>query len=239
MNLHAAEKCISTSDTICGMKVLRALSTTVGSKFLVALTGLFLVGFLIAHLAGNLLILLGGDKFNAYGHALISNPLVIPAELGLIALLLLHMFKAIAHVIRGRSARPEAYTKKTWAGGSSRKSVASTTMALSGIFLLVFLIVHIATFKFGPYYASAEAGVRDLQRLVIEVFKNPLYAAGYVVAMGIIGMHLRHGISSAFQSLGWMTGGAWTTRLLAVGLTLAVVIAGGFAMIPVWVYLFL
>jgi len=221
------------------MKVLRALSTTVGSKFLVALTGLLLVGFLIAHLAGNLLILLGGDKFNAYGHALISNPLVIPAELGLMALLLLHLFKAIAHVVRGRNARPEAYTKKTWAGGPSRKSVGSTTMALSGIFLLVFLIVHIATFKFGPYYASAEAGVRDLHRLVVEVFKNPLYAAGYVVAMGIIGMHLRHGISSAFQSLGWMTSGAWTTRLLAVGLTLAVVIAGGFAMIPVWVYLFL
>lgn len=221
------------------MKVLRALSTTVGSKFLVALTGLLLVGFLIGHLAGNLLILLGGDKFNAYGHALISNPLVVPAELGLIALLLLHMFKAIAHVLRGRNARPEAYTKKTWAGGPSRKSVGSTTMALSGIFLLAFLIVHIVTFKFGPYYASAEAGVRDLHRLVVEVFKNPLYAAGYVVAMGIIGMHLRHGISSAFQSLGWMTTGPWTTRLLGAGLTLAVVIAGGFALIPVWVYLFL
>jgi succinate dehydrogenase / fumarate reductase cytochrome b subunit len=221
------------------MNVLRALSTTVGSKFLVALTGLLLVGFLVAHLAGNLLILLGGDKFNAYGHALISNPLVIPAELGLLGLLLVHMFKAIAHVLRGRGARPQGYEKKTWAGGPSRKSWASTTMALSGIFLLTFLVVHIVTFKFGPYYPSAEAGVRDLQRLVVEVFKNPLYAAGYVVAMGIVGMHLRHGISSAFQSLGLMSNSAWTTRLLGLGLTLAVVIAGGFALIPVWVYLFL
>ncbi|MCR4373719.1 MAG: succinate dehydrogenase, partial [Acidobacteria bacterium] len=64
------------------MKALKALSTSVGSKFLVALTGLSLVLFLIGHLAGNLLILLGPDKFNAYGHALITNPLVIPAELG-------------------------------------------------------------------------------------------------------------------------------------------------------------
>lgn len=221
------------------MNVLRALSTTVGSKFLVALTGLLLVGFLIGHLAGNLLILLGGDKFNAYGHALITNPLVVPAELALIALLLVHMGKAIAHVLRGRSARPEAYAKKAWAGGPSRKSWASTTMALSGIFLLAFLIVHIATFKFGPYYASAEAGVRDLQRLVVEIFKNPLYAAGYVVAMGIVGMHLRHGVSSAFQSLGLMTNGVWAARLLNLGLFLAVIIAGGFALIPVWVYLFL
>lgn len=221
------------------MKVLRALSTTVGSKFLVALTGLLLVGFLLGHLAGNLLILLGGDKFNAYGHALISNPLVVPAELGLLALLLLHMGKAIAHVIRGRNARPEGYTTKAWAGGASRKSWASTTMALSGLFLLAFLVVHIATFKFGPYYASAEAGVRDLQRLVVEIFQNPAYVAFYVVAMGIIGLHLLHGVSSAFQSLGWMTTGRSTSRLLNLGLGLAVLIAGGFALIPVWVYLFL
>ncbi len=221
------------------MKVLRALSTTVGSKFLVALTGLLLVGFLIGHLAGNLLILLGGDKFNAYGHALITNPLVVPAEIALMALLLVHMGKAIGHVVRGRSARPDGYAKKTWAGGPSRKSWASTTMALSGIFLLVFLVVHIATFKYGPYYASAEAGVRDLQRLVVEVFRNPMYAAAYIVAMGIVGLHLRHGVSSAFQSLGLMTNGVWAARLLNLGLMLAVIIAGGFALIPVWVYLFL
>lgn len=221
------------------MKVLRALSTTVGSKFLVALTGLLLVGFLIGHLAGNLLILLGGDTFNAYGHALITNPLVVPAELGLMALLLIHMGKAIAHVVRGRSARPDGYTTKAWAGGASRKTWASTTMAISGIVLLAFLVLHIATFKFGPYYESAEAGVRDLQRLVVEIFKNPAYAAFYVVAMGVVGLHLRHGISSAFQSLGWMTTGPWTSRLLGLGLALSLIIAGGFALIPVWVYLFL
>ncbi len=221
------------------MNVLRALSTTVGSKFLVALTGLLLSGFLIGHLAGNLLILVGGDTFNAYGHALITNPLVIPAEMALLVLLLVHMVKAIGHVIRGRNARAEGYQKKVWAGGASRKSWGSTTMALSGIFLLAFLIVHIATFKFGTYYAVADTGVRDLQRLVIETFKNPLYAAFYVVAMGIIGMHLRHGVSSAFQSLGFMTTNVWTTRLLNLGLALAVIIAGGFALIPVWVYLFL
>lgn len=221
------------------MKVLRALSTTVGSKFLVAVTGLLLVGFLIGHLAGNLLILFGGDAFNAYGHALVSNPLVVPAELALLLLLIVHMVKAITHVLRNRAARPEGYAKKAWAGGPSRKSWASTTMALSGIFLLGFLILHIATFKFGPYYQSAEAGVRDLYRLVVEVFRQPLYAGFYVVAMGIIGMHLRHGVSSAFQSLGLMATSAWTSRLLTLGLALSLAIAGGFALIPVWVYLFL
>src|SRR5688572_4426182 len=105
-----------------GLKAFKALSTSVGSKFLVALTGLSLLGFLILHLSGNLLILAGPQKFNDYSHALITNPLVIPAELGLVALFLLHMFKAIQHVVRGRVARPQSYTKQVWAGGPSRKS---------------------------------------------------------------------------------------------------------------------
>ncbi|NQW05215.1 MAG: succinate dehydrogenase cytochrome b subunit [Acidobacteria bacterium] len=220
------------------MTSLKALSTSVGSKFLVALTGLSLVGFLIAHLIGNLLLLAGPDTFNAYGHALISNPLVIPAEFGLLGLLLLHIYKALRHVLLGRRARPHRYTMRQWAGGPSRKSWSSTTMAVSGVILLIFLVTHIATFKFGPYYPSADEGVRDLSRLVQEVFSSPGYVVFYVVAMGIIGMHLRHGISSAFQSLGLMTPG-WTSAVLSVGLGLAVILAGGFALIPVWVYLFL
>jgi succinate dehydrogenase / fumarate reductase cytochrome b subunit len=220
------------------MKALKALSTSVGSKFLVALTGLSLVGFLIVHLAGNLLVLLGPDHFNEYAHALISNPLVIPAELGLIGLLLLHIFKALRHVMLGRTARPQSYTKKTWAGGPSRKSWASTTMAISGIILLIFIISHIATFKYGPVYMVPETSMRDLYTLVAEVFQSPGMVIFYVVAMGVIGMHLRHGVSSAFQSLGLMTPG-WTPTLLSVGLGLAVILAAGFALIPVWVYLFL
>lgn len=224
------------------MKALKALNTTTGSKFLVALTGLSLVGFLIAHLAGNLLILLGPEKFNHYSHALISNPLVVPAELGLIALLLLHIGKALQHVMRARTARPVPYTRQVGAGGPSRKSLGSTTMALSGIVLLVFLVVHIATLKFGPSYPSsgpdAAPGMRDLYRLVVEVFQSPWVVLFYVVSMAVIGLHLRHGVSSAFQSLGLMTPG-WTPTILSAGLGLAVILAVGFALIPVWVFAFL
>ena len=221
------------------MKAWKALSTSTGSKFLVALTGLSLVGFLIVHLAGNLLMLAGPDQFNHYSHALISNPLVIPAELGLLALLLLHVFKAVQHVVRGRTARPQPYTKQVWAGGPSRKSFGSATMILSGIVLLVFLISHLATMKYGAYYATPGTGdaaeVRDLYRLVVEVFQSPGMVVFYVVAMAVTGLHLRHGISSAFQSLGMMTPG-WTATILTGGLWLAVILAAGFALIPVWVY---
>jgi succinate dehydrogenase / fumarate reductase, cytochrome b subunit len=214
----------------------KAFSSSVGSKFLVALTGLSLVGFLILHLAGNLLILAGPDKFNSYSHALISNPLVIPAELGLLALLLIHVFKAVQHVVRGRAARRQGYTKQVWAGGPSRKSLGSATMFASGLILLVFLVIHIGTLKFGPAYAAAgEVDVRDLYRLVIEVFHSPAVVFFYVVAMIVVGLHLRHGVSSAFQSLGWMSPG-WTATILTGGLWLAIVLAGGFALIPVWVY---
>ena len=222
-----------------GLKALKALSTSVGSKFLVALTGLSLVGFLIVHLAGNLLILLGPENFNHYSDALISNPLVIPAELGLIALLVLHVVKAIQHVVRGRVARPQSYTKQVWAGGPSRKSFGSATMVISGVILLIFLISHIATLKFGAYYptaaTAAEPTMRDLYRLVVEVFQSPCVLVFYVVSMIVIGLHLRHGISSAFQSLGLMTPG-WTATILSGGLWLAVVLAFGFGLIPVWVY---
>ena len=89
------------------MRTLLAFSTSVGTKLLIALTGLALVGFLIFHLAGNLLLFFGATAYNEHAHALISNPLVIPAELGLIAIFLLHAFKAVSNFVRNRGARPK------------------------------------------------------------------------------------------------------------------------------------
>jgi succinate dehydrogenase / fumarate reductase cytochrome b subunit len=218
------------------MRVLRALGTSVGTKILLGLTGLALVGFLIFHLAGNLLLFWGPEKYNAHAHALISNPLIVPAELGLLAIFLLHAVKAVLNFGGNRAARPQRYAMRKWAGGSSRKSISSTTMIVSGIVLVCFVILHLATFKYGPNYASPEPGVRDLYRLLIEVFHSPGYVVFYVVCMAIIGMHLRHGISSALQSLGVLPDGAARAFLIA-GVVLAVAIAGGFALIPAWVYL--
>ena len=140
------------------------LSSSVGSKYLIAFTGLSLVGFLIGHLAGNLLVYVSPDAFNHYADALIKNPLLIPAELGLVALFLLHAYKTVRMFLGANEARPVGYAKKEWAGHTSRKSWASTTMILSGLFLLVFVPFHLKTFKYGPHYESAEPGVRDLWR---------------------------------------------------------------------------
>jgi succinate dehydrogenase cytochrome b subunit len=221
------------------MRVLQWFSTSVGSKILIAFTGLVLVGFLIFHLAGNLLVFLGPASYNDHAHALISNPLVIPAELGLAALFLLHVFKTIGHVRRGRAARPIRYEKRQWAGGASRKSVGSSTMIVSGLITFAFVILHLKTFKYGAMYQVADQpAVRDLYRLLIEVFHRPADVVFYVICMILIGLHLRHGIASAFQSLGVMPAG-WTKGILAAGLWLAVIIAGGFVVIPIAIYFFL
>jgi len=219
------------------MRARQAFSTSVGTKLLIATTGVALVGFLAFHLFGNLLLVLGPDAYNEHAHALISNPLVIPAELGLIAIFLLHATKAVLNFIANRSARPQAYELKTWAGGPSRKSWGSVTMIVSGLIVFLFVPMHLVTFKYGPYYASHEPGVRDLYRLLVEVFQSPGYVVFYVIAMTIVGLHLRHGVSSSLQSLGLIPA-SWTKAFLAVCLGLALTIGAGFVLIPIYVYFF-
>ena len=217
------------------MRALRMLGSSVGNKLLLGLTGLALFGFLVVHLAGNLLAFIGGESYNEHAHALISNPLIIPAELGLVAIFLTHIYKAIANYRQNRAARPVAYGVKKRAGGPSRKSVASSTMIWTGLSVLLFVAIHLKLFKYGPVYQEAGSNYRDLFRLLLEDFKKPGYVVGYVLAMFLLGMHLRHGISSAIQSLGLMPE-SWTTRILRGGIVLAIVIAALFAVIPIAVY---
>lgn len=211
------------------------LSSSVGTKLLIAVTGLALFFYLILHLAGNLLVFFGPETFNEYSDQMISNPLIIPVEIGLLAVFVVHIFKTVKMYVGNQRARPAKYEVKRMAGHTSRKSVASTTMIWTGLVTLAFVVIHLKQFKFGTLYEVAETGVRDLYRLEVEVFQNPATVALYVVAMLLIGFHLRHGISSAFQSLG-VDHPRHTRRILAGGTILAVVIAGGLGFIPVWVY---
>jgi len=219
------------------MRPLQAASSSVGSKVLIALTGLALAIFLIGHLAGNLLFLVGPDAFNHYGHTLTSNPLVYVAEAGLIAVFLLHIVKTVAGVLANRAARPERYAKRAWAktkNSVSRKSWSSTTMIVTGTITLLFVVTHLMTFKFGTVYTTAE-GIRDIYRLQVEIFSSPVYVTFYLVAMFIIFSHLWHGLSSAAQSMG-VDHPAWTPRILVAGRLLSAAIAGGFFIIPIFTF---
>ena len=213
----------------------RVFSSSVGTKVLIGLTGLALFAYLILHLAGNLLIFAGQDLFNEYSHRLISNPLVIPVEIGLLLIFLLHVYKTVAMWFGNRAARPVGYQKKEWAGDKSRKSLSSSTMIFSGLAIFVFVLIHLKQFKFGAWYQIGDPPIRDLYRTEIEIFSAGVWVAVYVICVLLVGLHLRHGISSAFQSLG-ADHPVYTKRLVAWGTVLAIVIGAGFAIIPIWVF---
>jgi succinate dehydrogenase / fumarate reductase, cytochrome b subunit len=225
------------------------LATTVGKKVVMAVTGLLLGLYLVLHLAGNYLLFFGPPTFNAYSHFLIANPLIVPVEIGLLATFLIHIYEAALNWWVNRQARPVGYYQPIrryfgygWAGWPSRKSIASTTMIVSGAIIIVFVIIHLLQFKFGPEYtvtstASGTVGERDLYRLEIENFSNALIVGFYALCMVVIGFHLWHGISSALNSLG-ADDPRSTPTILRICRVLAVVLAGGFLFIPVWVFFF-
>lgn len=215
----------------------RVFSSSVGTKLLIGLTGLGLFAYMLLHLAGNALIFAGPETFNAYSHALISNPLLLPIEIGLLAIFLLHVYKAVTNYLANSAARPVRYAKKKGADHTSRKSVASSTMIWSGLVVLVFIVIHVWQFRFGTFYETGgEVPIRDLARTEFEVFSHPGWVALYVLATLLVGLHLRHGISSGFQSAG-LDHPVYTRRLTTWGIALAVLIGGGLAIIPIWVFL--
>ena len=215
----------------------RVFSSSVGTKLLIGLTGLGLFVYMLLHLAGNVLIFAGPDTFNEYSHTLISNPLILPIEAGLLAVFLLHVYKAVRNYLANSAARPVRYGKKFPAGHTSRKSVASSTMIWSGLIIFVFIVIHVWQFRFGSYYETGdEVAIRDLARTEFEVFSHPGWVALYVVATLLVGLHLRHGIASGFQSIG-LDHPVYTRRLTMWSVILAVLIGGGLAVIPLWVYL--
>jgi succinate dehydrogenase cytochrome b subunit len=218
------------------MSFRRVFSSSVGTKLLIGVTGLLLFAYLLLHLAGNLLVFAGQDTFNAYAHMLISNPLTTPVEIGLLLVFLIHVYKTVAMWFSNQRARPIGYQKKSWAGYTSRKSIASTTMIWTGLVTFLFVGIHLAQMKYGAFYQIANEPVRDLYRTEAEVFSSPVWVVVYVACMILIGFHLRHGISSAFQSIG-VDHPVYTRRLVAIGTVLAILIGGGFAVIPIWVYL--
>jgi succinate dehydrogenase / fumarate reductase cytochrome b subunit len=233
-----------TSGTISAMRgstsfarFQRYFSSSVGTKLLIGITGLLLFVYMLLHLAGNALIFAGQSTFNEYSHQLISNPLIVPIEIGLLAVFLLHVYKTVRMVLANQAARPVAYQKKANAGRSSRKSFASSTMIGSGLILFLFILIHVKQFKFGAYYQTVgDHPIRDLYRTELEVFRNPFWVLFYVIGTLVVALHLRHGISSGFQSIGF-DHPLYTRRLTIIGILLAAIIGVGLGIIPVWVYL--
>ncbi len=213
-------------------------SSSVGTKLLIGLTGVLLVVYLLIHIAGNMVVFLGPAAFNTYAFTLESNPLLPLIELVLLSWFVIHIYKTVRMYLSNQTTRPVAYAKKKSAGHTTRKTFASSTMIFSGLWLFAFLLVHVRAFHdgWGMQY-EWPAGGRDLYRQEMETFANPVMVGFYVISMLVVGSHLWHGASSAFQSLG-ADKPAWTRFILPAGKVIAVLVAGGFIVIALFAHFY-
>ncbi|MGZ3815222.1 MAG: succinate dehydrogenase cytochrome b subunit [Bdellovibrio sp.] len=213
------------------------LGSTVGKKYIMGITGLIWAGFVLSHMAGNLLIFVSHDAYNAYGHAITSGNIIYIAEAVLILALIAHVYTAVSLTIANKAAKQTKYAVA--ANGQKRVTLASRTMAVQGSLILAFVILHLITFKFGVDYKTTVNGVemRDLAKLMVEVFQNPGYVGWYLVSLILLGFHLSHGVGSSFQSLGLMEG-TYRNLWRKLSIAYAFIVAAGFISQPLYIFLF-
>lgn len=218
------------------------LASSIGRKLIMSLTGLFLITFLIVHLAGNLQLLKddGGEAFNIYAKFMTSNPLIKTISYGLYAMILLHAFLGISLWLKNMKAKG---IKPSVGYKSDKISWTSKNMAVLGILVFSFLCIHMGDFwfkmKFGEVdmvtYGDME--VKDLYTKVVTSFSNWLIIAIYILGLLALGAHLWHGFESAFQTLG-INHSKYTPLIKNVGKGLTVILTIGNLILPIYIKLF-
>ena len=220
------------------MQILSFLKSSIGRKYIMASMGLVWVFFVFAHMAGNLLLFVGESAYNAYSHTLSQSYFTYAIEVVLVLSLLIHVVVGLTLTWTNKKARPKAYHSFI-KGEKTRPSLASKTMILQGSILLAFIIIHLIQFKFGPNYLvdyGTGEPVRDLFRVVVELFQNPLYVGAYLFCLCLLGMHLKHGVFSVLQSLG-LRNERWSSFAYGFAYVYAVVVVGGFMLQPIFLFL--
>ena len=207
-------------------------------KYLMGLTGLGLALFVLLHMLGNLLIFCGEKSYNLYAHKLTSNPFLLAFEMGLLALFIGHIGLALVLSLKNKKARLQKYAHKL--KGFKATAFYQKTLLAQGLVILVFVIWHLITFKFGPYYTAVygEETVRDLFRLLIEVFQNPFIVIGYLLALLILSFHLFHGVASSVASLG-LSHPRFELGIKKVSLVYTVLVTAGYMVLPIYIYIFM
>jgi len=217
-------------------------SSSIGRKLIMSLTGLFLISFLIIHLIGNLQLLAndGGESFNVYAKFMTSNPLIKFISIGLYSGILLHAILGIVIYFKNKGAKGSTYSKKS----NAEVSWASKNMALLGILVLAFLLLHMGDFWWAMKRETVSmvtyegVSVQDLYSKVATSFSNPLVIVAYLVGLLALAFHLWHGFQSAFQSLG-LNHKKYTPIIDSLGKVFSIIIPAAFAYIPIYFYFFL
>ncbi len=207
----------------------KTFGSSIGKKLLMALTGLLLFGFLVFHLAENLLIYADrqGSTFDGYVEFLTSRSWIPLAELGLAALFLFHIVQAVRVSLQNRSARRTPYALDPGHGG---RTLASTSMLVTGGIVLLFLVLHLLQFRFAP-----EAQRVHMAHLVRSEFEKPLVLGAYLLGLIALSIHLAHGLQSALQTLG-LAHPRYTPLVQKLSVALAVLLVLGFGTFPIYFF---
>lgn len=218
-------------------------TSSIGKKVIMSITGFFLILFLVVHLVINLLILFdsSGESYNHAAYFMATNPIIKIVEPVLALGFVIHIIYATVLTLQNQRARPVRYAVKK----HKEDSWASYNMFILGILVFVFLIIHIMDFFYKMKIDNADflQGGHDAYTLVVQKFNggnliNYIFVVIYVVGAILLGLHLRHGFWSAFQSLGW-NNHIWFKRLKFLSALFAYLFAVGYACIPIIIALFL
>ena len=232
--------------------LVKTLTTSVGQKVLMAVTGLALCGFLVVHLGGNLLLYVGAEEFDAYAKAIhdqAEHGLLLIAEASLVGLFGLHIFLAVSTNVRNRKARGTGYAVKTPKKRSGWLIFdPSYMMTLTGIVIFLFLCLHLSDLRLGKFDEDSgensrlvltelvkkenQATYDQVKNVLSDPFSGPVYLIGAV----LLAVHVSHGFSSAFQSLGF-DHPKYTSLVQCVSVLFALVVGFGFASFPIWAML--
>lgn len=227
--------CVATSTLVQGARGTRS---TIALKILMAGTGLIFVGYVLVHMYGNLKMFAGHDAFNGYAEHLreFGEP-ILPYEgllwiirVVLVVAVVLHVWSALTLWRRSATARSQNYVKRR----NSGSSFSSRTMRWGGITLLLFLVWHLLNFTVGRINPSG-GPTNDPYNLVVDSFEVWWVTIIYLLALAALGLHLHHGVWSAAQTLGWTGTAAARQRAKTLGWVTAIVIAGGFSLVPIFV----
>ena len=214
--------------------LFRIFTSSLGKKFLMALTGAGLFAFVIGHLVGNLQIFLGPESINRYGHFLQTTPEILwPARIGLLAFVIIHIWTSISLTLENRAARATAYEVKELVAAST----ASRTMIWSGLILFSFVCFHLAHYTLlivHPEFRDLHdpQGQHDIYRMMVLGFSNCWVSGFYVLSIGLLCIHLSHGTGAMFQSLG-LKNAAYECLIDRLSCIVATLIFLGYISIPV------
>ena len=212
----------------------RAYQSSLGKKYLMAISGLILFLFVIVHMLGNLQVYLGAEAMNRYAHFLKSNPeLLWPVRAVLFVSVIVHIVTALQLAAENRAARHIPYQTRKLVGAS----FASRTVVISGLVLFAFIVYHLLHFTLGvtnPDFMQLRdaSGHHDVYGMVVQGFKDPLVSGFYIISMGLLCLHLSHGVGSLFQSLG-LRNKANTNAILKFARVAAVIVFIGNCSIPI------